>query len=198
MLKMILDFLTLGLIVGALPNTISNGSAVDAVPVMTDFNWLVSQVNANAAAASDLAATNAAISAVTSKFDISNTYVPAWAATSGTQPAIGNGSILGEYTRNGNSVQVKIAIVFGTTTTFGNAGTWNFGLPLPYAGTLENDSFAKYAQLGGNDVFLYSKILAANPSIFTLRNTTNALSFSTVAWGNGDAINATITYQIAN
>lgn len=37
-------------IVGALPNTIANGQALDATPVMADFNWIVSQVNANAAA----------------------------------------------------------------------------------------------------------------------------------------------------
>lgn len=35
-------------IIGALPNTISNGQPIDAVPVMADFNWIVSQVNTNA------------------------------------------------------------------------------------------------------------------------------------------------------
>ena len=36
-------------IIGTLPNTISNGQAVDATPVMADFNYIVNQVNANAA-----------------------------------------------------------------------------------------------------------------------------------------------------
>lgn len=36
-------------IIGTLPNIIANGQAIDAVPVMADFNWIVSQVNANAA-----------------------------------------------------------------------------------------------------------------------------------------------------
>lgn len=35
-------------IVNPLPNTIANGQLVDAVPVMANFNWLVSQVNGNA------------------------------------------------------------------------------------------------------------------------------------------------------
>jgi len=35
-------------IIGTLPNTISNGQAVDATPVMADFNFIVNQVNANA------------------------------------------------------------------------------------------------------------------------------------------------------
>jgi len=37
-------------IIGALPNTISNGQAIDAIPVMADFNWIVNQVNSNGAA----------------------------------------------------------------------------------------------------------------------------------------------------
>jgi hypothetical protein len=34
-------------IIGPLPNNIVNGDAIDAVPVMANFNWIVSQVNAN-------------------------------------------------------------------------------------------------------------------------------------------------------
>lgn len=55
MLRLIREFLSLGIIIGALPNTVVNGQAVDAVPVMTDLNWIVSQVNANAATATGLA-----------------------------------------------------------------------------------------------------------------------------------------------
>ncbi len=36
-------------IIGTLPNTIANGDPLDATPVMADFNWIVSQVNGNAA-----------------------------------------------------------------------------------------------------------------------------------------------------
>ncbi len=36
-------------IIGPLPNIISNGQVADAVPVMSDFNWIVNQVNANGA-----------------------------------------------------------------------------------------------------------------------------------------------------
>ena len=38
-------------IVGSLPYTISNGNAIDATPVQANFNWLMNQVNANAATA---------------------------------------------------------------------------------------------------------------------------------------------------
>lgn len=43
-------------IIGTLPNTISNGQAVDATPVMADFNFIVNQVNANAVQVGTLAA----------------------------------------------------------------------------------------------------------------------------------------------
>lgn len=42
-------YLTLPLIVGTLPNNIQNGQTEDAVPVMANYNWIVNQVNANAA-----------------------------------------------------------------------------------------------------------------------------------------------------
>ena len=38
-----------GLIIGTLPDTLVNGTPDDAVPVMANFNYIVSQVNANAA-----------------------------------------------------------------------------------------------------------------------------------------------------
>lgn len=41
------DFLRAAAIIGPLPNNIVDGDPVDAVPVMNDFNWIVSQVNAN-------------------------------------------------------------------------------------------------------------------------------------------------------
>ena len=45
------EYLTLGItIIGPLPNNIQNGQVEDAVPVMANFNWIVSQVNANVAA----------------------------------------------------------------------------------------------------------------------------------------------------
>lgn len=40
-------FLSLGAIVGPFPNIILDGQVVDAGPVMTDFYWLQSQINAN-------------------------------------------------------------------------------------------------------------------------------------------------------
>jgi hypothetical protein len=45
-------YLTLAVIIGPLPVTIVDGQIADANPVMANFNWIVSQVNANAVAGS--------------------------------------------------------------------------------------------------------------------------------------------------
>lgn len=43
-------FLRLGVIINALPYNIVDGTLIDAVPVQSNFDWIVAQVNANAAA----------------------------------------------------------------------------------------------------------------------------------------------------
>jgi hypothetical protein len=53
-------------------------------------------------------------------------YTPIW--TSSTPPAIGNGTIVGKYRRVGDSIDVQIDIISGTTTTYGT-GTWTWSLP---------------------------------------------------------------------
>ena len=38
-----------GQIVGPIPNNLTNGTTIDAVPVMANYNWIMNQVNTNAA-----------------------------------------------------------------------------------------------------------------------------------------------------
>ena len=47
-------------------------------------------------------------------------FTPTWASF-GTQPAIGNGTLSGKYTRVGNYVAFSIQLVPGSTTTFGTS-----------------------------------------------------------------------------
>lgn len=53
-------------------------------------------------------------------------YTPTWA---GGSPAIGNGSLSGVYRRNGDSAEIYIALISGTTTTWGSSTPWTFSLP---------------------------------------------------------------------
>ncbi len=54
-------------------------------------------------------------------------YTPVW-GSSGTQPAIGNGTILGSYATAGQLVFFTIYMLGGSTTT---GGTGNYSLTLP-------------------------------------------------------------------
>jgi hypothetical protein len=56
-------------------------------------------------------------------------YTPVWAST-GTQPAIGNGLLAGAWTRAGRLVHVQIRMDCGSTTTFGT-GAYSWSLPFP-------------------------------------------------------------------
>lgn len=46
--SIIRDYFRLGIIIGPLPYQIADGQIIDAVPVMGDLNYMISQVNANA------------------------------------------------------------------------------------------------------------------------------------------------------
>lgn len=59
--------------------------------------------------------------------DAWTSYVPAWTG-SGSNPAIGNGTITGHYARVGRMVFFKVAITMGSTTTY---GTGNYSVSLP-------------------------------------------------------------------
>ncbi len=55
------------------------------------------------------------------------TYAPQW-ASSGTQPAIVNGTIIGKYSINGNQIFVNLRQTNGASTTYGT-GTYTWSLP---------------------------------------------------------------------
>lgn len=60
------------------------------------------------------------------------TYTPTW-SSSGTQPAVGNGSITGKYLRMGRECSVHIALIAGSTTTYGT-GQYYFSSPFSHQG----------------------------------------------------------------
>ncbi|MGH9201046.1 MAG: hypothetical protein ACRD2A_07405 [Vicinamibacterales bacterium] len=62
-------------------------------------------------------------------------YTPVWTAVT-TNPALGNGTLVGRFVRIGRTVFVEIKLIPGTTTTFG-AGGWRFSAPLRMTGTAD-------------------------------------------------------------
>ena len=75
-------------IIGTLPVTLQNGTTADASQVMSDFNFIVNQVNANGLSTAFIApGTLLAIQV----FNISGTYMPTTNATKALVKAIGGG-----------------------------------------------------------------------------------------------------------
>lgn len=55
------------------------------------------------------------------------TYTPAWTASS-VNPSLGNGTLLGNWSRRRDMIRVNILLTIGSTTTLGT-GNWIFSLP---------------------------------------------------------------------
>lgn len=58
-------------------------------------------------------------------------YTPTWTGT-GTNPALGNGTLTGRYVQIGKTVIGYVRLVMGSTTTFGSAG-WILSVPVAAA-----------------------------------------------------------------
>ena len=56
-------------------------------------------------------------------------YTPIWTSTA-TPPSIGNGTLIGQWRRVGDSIELRTAVISGTTTTYGSgSGKYLFSLP---------------------------------------------------------------------
>jgi hypothetical protein len=71
-------------------------------------------------------------------------YTPAW-TSSGTAPALGNGTIVGYYAKVGRLVTVKIEMNSGSTTTFGSG---YYSWSLPYAAAVTGVPTNQFAHAG--------------------------------------------------
>ena len=125
------------------------------------------------------------------------TYTPAWTST-GVAPAIGNGSISGNWARINKTAFVNIFVVMGSTTTYGN-GNYRFSVP---AGVTVNGSQTNtgtalmYDASAGYPAFLglCTRVSASTVDISPTgsNSTTNLLPFT---WANADQIRLMLIYQ---
>lgn len=60
-------------------------------------------------------------------------YTPTW-SSSGTQPTLGNGTIVGRYSRFGKTIHFNTTLTIGSTST---AGTGNYRISLPAIGNAD-------------------------------------------------------------
>lgn len=132
-----------------------------------------------------------------SHFDTS--YTPIITST-GTTPVLGNGSIIGQYNRQGNIVTVYCQLTIGSTTTL---GTGILRISLPANTPVVNVQ----AQVCGNirashdGILYFGSVLvpgsAAGQYAEFQRDTVNGFTFNTpVIWSTGDIFYIQFSYRI--
>lgn len=77
------------------------------------------------------------------------TYTPTWTG-SGSNPAIGNGTLTGRYTQVGKLVTFQVRMLGGNTTTFGS-GNYFFSTPTTMLATIQIDARIHFGSWYGLD-----------------------------------------------
>jgi hypothetical protein len=124
-----------------------------------------------------------------------------WTQSSGTQPAIGNGTLNFHYSREGRKVTIDFELVAASATTFGNNGApYFFNLPAPYDAIPAGNVPAIGAVLGLNAGALVTGVayFASGGANFVIARDGNGAYWrlgNPGTWATGDSIRTTITYN---
>jgi hypothetical protein len=125
------------------------------------------------------------------------TYTPTWAATSGTPPAIGNGSLGGAWKRDGEHVHVNINLTGGSTTTWGNGGYWTF--TVPYTASRDSVGAVYIEDNSGVTTHVGTAVILATTSVIFIASN-NAASYVTfnspMTWTTSDKFKLNICIPI--
>jgi hypothetical protein len=119
---------------------------------------------------------------------VGTAYTPTWAG-SGSNPAIGNGSLTGKYIQIGKLVFFEIIQSMGSTTTFGS-GVWTWSLPVA-AAVSNGGAFPVYCLDLGTAHFIAVGHLTTSAAFLITSNDDVASGFtpsSPFVWANGDRI----------
>ena len=129
----------------------------------------------------------------------SESYTPAWTST-GTAPAIGNGTLSGMYFRLNKLIIARATWIAGSTTTY---GTGNYRISLPV--TTNNANFVTgFGYFSDASTFNAYVMVAQQITTSTVQMSWNVGGINGV-WGqanpvamaNGDSMSATFIYEAA-
>lgn len=128
-------------------------------------------------------------------------YTPTW-TSSGTQPALGNGTLVGRYARIGRTIVCQINLIPGSTTTFGT-GTYSWALPATSANAgatyIGNAHLLGTARWAGQ--FVISPNQSASNPFFSTASGDSRLAGMTPTvpetFANGSQLRITVTYEAA-
>ncbi|MFF4536536.1 hypothetical protein [Streptomyces aureus] len=128
-------------------------------------------------------------------------YTPTWTG-SGSNPSLGNGTLVGRYSKIGRLVTVHINLIPGSTTTYGSG---NYNWVLPFAAANNGCSYVLQAHLLGTDRWMGQMIISPAASttsaFFNLSTTNSRIDFMTPTrpetFANGSQLRITGTYESA-
>lgn len=150
--------------------------------------------------------TDKAITAAELAVGLAALMVPAWTAytpswtSSGTAPAIGNGTITGAWSLVGKTLSFRIKLTMGSTTTF---GTGNYSFSLPGGVTSAGEDQAVVAVLFDTSAGLRAHaaglVLASGTTVsrIAVNNAGGASNTIPWTWANGDLITINGTIEVA-
>ncbi len=129
-------------------------------------------------------------------------YTPTWSG-SVSNPAIGNGTLYGSFSRTGNTVFLTIYLKIGSTTTLGS-GAWNWSLPVDpydytkyigYANAYDNSSAGRvvgWSEISTDNVLGAASVITDNSYVGTGANFGAAQPW---AWEEDDTVEISIHYN---
>jgi len=137
--------------------------------------------------------------------DYWTSYTPTW-TSSGTQPTLGNGTILGKYKQRGKIVIAQYYLKLGSTSTVGT-GNYFFGLPVNAAynglwtiGTgyiVDNSTGSFYQIIIDNNDFVSSASVRLFRTDGFYSILTTVAAGTPMTWAVDDYITFQITYEAA-
>lgn len=119
-------------------------------------------------------------------------YTPAWTATS--NPSLGNGTLIGAFSKAGSRVDFRIELTIGSTTNLGT-GAWRFSLPATSQRTTPLP--IGWAYVNAPSTHTGAAILRSSTVISVNLAATGSQATPTVpvAWATGDALYITGSYE---
>lgn len=124
-------------------------------------------------------------------------YVPAIRA-SGTDPTVGDGTLVGRYGQSGGTVHFSINFTYGSTSTGGD-GTWGFTLPVAPRADMEQQAICLILDAGTDNKVGVATINGTTGDISSVvvdgANVVTGLTPMT--WAAGDELNITGSYEAA-
>lgn len=132
------------------------------------------------------------------------TCTPTWTSASNPQPAIGSGTITGQYTVRGGLCLYQFYLVFAADSTFGT-GNWRISLPYTVSASAIGATLG-IAHLRDAATNSYDRMIVLLPSdtyittFVQLDSATNVNAITATApftWATSDSLSGQIEYRIA-